>query len=73
MITLKTSQHLRSMRHLKSFRSAAAGTGRSMWRVELGRIHQEEVARINRELRRRWLALAWSNHLRGLRLRGGAG
>jgi hypothetical protein len=64
MLTLKTSQQLRTMRHLKSFRSCPTNTGRLMWRAELARIYQEDVALANRELRRRWLAEAWRQHLR---------
>lgn len=67
MLTLKNSQQLRTMRHLPSFRSCPTNTGRPMWRAELARIYQEDVALANRELRRRWLAEAWRHHLRGCR------
>jgi hypothetical protein len=67
MLTLKSSHHLKTMRHLKSFRSCRTATGRCMWRAEVSRIYQEEVALINRELRRRWLAEAWKCHQRGWR------
>ena len=68
MLTLKNSQQLRTMRHLPSFRSCPTNTGRPMWRAELARIYQEEVALANRELRRRWLAEAWRLHLRSCHL-----
>jgi hypothetical protein len=68
MFTRKSSDHLRTMRHAKGFRSCRTSTGMPMWRAELSRIYQEEVALINRELRRRWLAEAWGSHLRRGRL-----
>lgn len=61
MLTLKTSDQLRTMRQVKSFRSSPTSTGLPMWGAELGRMYQEEVARSNRELRRRWLAASWRN------------
>ena len=61
MLTLKTSDQLRTMRQVKSYRSCLTSTGLPMWGGELGRIYQEEVARSNRELRRRWLAASWRN------------
>ena len=73
MLTIRNSHHLRTLRHLKSFRSCPTATGRSMWRVEVSRIYQEEVALINRELRRRWLAATWSSHARACRAGGQTG
>ncbi len=64
MLTIKDSHHLRTMRHLKSFRACRTATGRSMWRAELSRIYWQEVALINRKLRRRWLAETWRSHLK---------
>jgi hypothetical protein len=65
MLTIKNSNHLRTMRHLKSFRSGRTSTGASMWQAELGRIYQEEVALLHRERRRRWLAASWNHRPRG--------
>lgn len=59
MLTVKTAEQIRTMRHVKSYRSCPTSTGLPNWGAELGRICQEEVARGNRELRRRWLASAW--------------
>jgi len=59
MLILKTSDQLRTMRHVKSYRSCPTFTGSPMWGVDLGRICREELLRWNRELRRRWLAAAW--------------
>ena len=64
MNTLKDSNQLRTMRQVKSYRSCPTSTGLPMWGAELGRMYQEEVARWNRELRRRWLAAVWRPHRR---------
>ncbi len=70
MLTIKNSQHLRTMRHLKSFRSCGTNTGQPMWRAELARLYQEEVVLANRELQRLWRGEEWRRHLRECRLRG---
>jgi hypothetical protein len=62
MNTLKDSNQLRTNRQVKSYRSCPTSTGLPMWGAELGRMYQEEVARWNRELRRRWLAAVWRPH-----------
>lgn len=59
MVTIKTSEQLRTMRRVKSYRSCSTSTGLPLWGVEMGRMYQEEVARCNREWRRRWRAAAW--------------
>jgi hypothetical protein len=64
MLTVKTSEQLRTMRHVKSYRSCSTSTGLPMWGAELGRICQGMVARANHELRRRWLDFAWRHHCR---------
>jgi hypothetical protein len=64
MLTLKGAKQLRTMRQVKSYRSCPTSTGLPMWGAELGRMSQEEVARCNRELRRRWLAAAWRDRSR---------
>jgi len=46
---------------VKSYRSCPTSTGLPMWGAEMGRMYQEDVARCNRELRRRWLAASWRN------------
>ncbi|MFA5111272.1 MAG: hypothetical protein WC443_07710 [Desulfobaccales bacterium] len=70
MLIIKSSQHLRTMRQVKSFRSGGTNTGLPMWRAELGRIYQEEVVLANRELHRLWLGEEWRRHLRDCRLQG---
>jgi hypothetical protein len=61
MLTIRNSDQMRTMRHVKSYRSCPTSTGLPMWGAEMGRMCQEEVARCNRELRRRWLAATWRN------------
>jgi len=64
MLILKGAKQLRTMRQVKSYRSCPTSTGLPMWGAELGRMYQEEVARCNRELRRRWLATVWRDRSR---------
>ena len=64
MLTLKGANQLRTMRQVKSYRSCPTSTGLPMWGAELGRMYQEEVARCNRELLRRWLGAAWQDRSR---------
>jgi hypothetical protein len=64
MHTLKGVKQVRTMRQVKSYRSCPTSNGLPMWGHELGRMYQEEVARGNRELRRRWLAAAWRDRSR---------
>ncbi len=57
MLTLRTSEHIRTSRCLKSFRSLSHATS---WivrqRADLARVHLEETKRADREERRQWLA-----------------
>jgi hypothetical protein len=62
MITIKGANHLRTMRQAKSYRSCRTATGLPMLGLELSRICREEVALVNRELRRQWLEEAWESH-----------
>ncbi len=52
MFTLRTSEQLRTMRNVKSYRAAPTSTGMPMWCTELGRLYQEEVALSIREMHR---------------------
>jgi hypothetical protein len=61
MLTIKTINQVHTMRHVKSYRFCPTSTGLPIRGVDLGRMVQEEVARCNRELRRRWLAASWGN------------
>lgn len=59
MLMLKTSDQLRTMRHVKSYRSCPTSTGWPMRGVDLGRVCREELLRRYRELHRLWMAAAW--------------
>ncbi len=61
MINIKTSKQIRTMRHLKGFRSCGTATGASMEHLDRGRIYREGMRLANRELRRQWLEEAWEN------------
>jgi len=63
MINIKTSKQIRTIRHLKSFRSCPTATGASMEHLDRGRIYREEMRLANRELRRQWLEEAWETGL----------
>ncbi|MFH1218914.1 MAG: hypothetical protein V1694_00470 [Candidatus Eisenbacteria bacterium] len=63
MINIKTSKQIRTIRHLKSFRSCRTATGVSMAHLDRGRIYREEMRLANRELRRQWLEGVWESHL----------
>jgi len=71
MINIKTLKQIRTMRHLKGYRSCRTTTGVSMEHLDRGRIYNEEMRLVNRELRRQWLEEAWKIHLsRGARRKG---
>ncbi len=57
MLTLRTSEQLRTMRNVKSYRAGPSSTGMPGWCMELGRIEQEEVALAFRKMH--WL---WRRH-----------
>ena len=61
MLTIKDANSMRTMRQAKSYRSCPTSTGLPQWGAELGRRCQAEVARCNRELRRRWRIAASQN------------
>ncbi len=64
MLTLKDASQVRTMRHVKSYRSCPTSTALPMWGAEMGRLHQELLALRTRELHRRWLAAAWRHRFR---------
>jgi hypothetical protein len=69
MLTLRTSDQLRTMRHIKSYRCCPTSTGPPMWGEEWGRLHREELALCIRELRRlgriyQGMAARWTRELR---------
>jgi hypothetical protein len=62
MLTIKTAAHIRTSRHLKSFRAHATSTGFSLGDVDECRRAWETARLAERELRRWWLALCWARH-----------
>ena len=66
MLTLKTSAHIRSIRHSKSFRSCPNATGVSLAHLDRRRILLEEKRLAWRETRRLWLNEEWGGHLERL-------
>jgi hypothetical protein len=66
MLTLKSSAHLRTNRHRRSFRGCPSSTGVPAWRVEAARHLQEWIGLANRESRRGWLDQLWNAHCRRL-------
>lgn len=54
MLTVKTSEQLRTMRNVKSYRVSPTSTGMPGWCTELGRIEQEEVALAFRKMHWLW-------------------
>lgn len=62
MLTIKTAAHIRTSRHLKSFRAHATSTGFHFADVDERRRAWETARLSAREWRRRWLALCWARH-----------
>ncbi len=62
MLTIKTSDCLRTMRNAKSYRACPTSTGQPQWLADQGRRGQEDLLLRQRELRRRWLAAARRRH-----------
>jgi len=69
MLMLNSSPHIRTGRNIKSLHACQTSTGLSMSHVDVQRACREEMALINRALRRPWLAQQWSEHLERCRLR----
>lgn len=73
MFTIKTADLLRTMRSVKSYRACPTSTGQPGYLADRGRRCQEEYARRQRELCRRWLAGAGRHPGAGPRQGGVAG
>jgi hypothetical protein len=58
MLTIKTSDRLRTMRNVKSYRACPTSTGQPMGLADRGRRCQEDFLLRQRELRHHWLAAA---------------
>ena len=63
MLTLKSSAHIRKIRHSKSFRSCPNATGVSLAHLDRRRTLLEGKTLASREARRLWLKQEWSEHL----------
>ena len=61
MLTLKTSWHIRTMRHIRSFRSCPTATGESMAHLDGARVAREEEGLAKRQERRRRLGAEGAN------------
>jgi hypothetical protein len=66
MLTIKSSAHLRTNRHRRSFRACPGSTGVPALRAEAGRHLQERIGLANRVSRRIWLEALWSAHFQRL-------
>jgi hypothetical protein len=62
MVTIKCSQQLCTMRHVKGFRSGRTSMGYSRRPAESRRLQLAAVTLRNRELKRRWLEHSWQLH-----------
>jgi hypothetical protein len=60
MLTLKTSDNVRTSRNLKGFRSCTHTTGAAAKDLDRGRIMHEETQRLRREARLAWLNRQWT-------------
>jgi len=67
MLTLRTSAHITTHRHLSSFRLCPASTGVALERAESSRLFQEWTRLLDAESRRSWLECQWSAHQRRVR------
>jgi len=74
MLTIKTSTHVATNRHRRSFRFSPASTGAPLARVGASRLLGEWTRLLDAEARRLWLEIRWRSHLRRVRsTRGGGG
>ena len=71
MLSIKTSNHIRNMRNVKSFRSGNPSTGVSMSHEDKGIIFRETERLLQRNERRRWLIHQWKEHFPNTRTRTG--
>ena len=60
MLLIKTSDHIRTMRNTKSYRSGRTSTGISMSHVDAEILFREAIRLSQRNNRRRWLMHQWN-------------
>lgn len=73
MLTIKSSAHLLTNRHRRSFRACRGSTGVPAMRAEAGRHLQERIGLTNRVSRRIWLDALWTAHFQRVASRTEAG
>jgi len=60
MLTIKNSHHVSTSQQIKSFRSCATASGRTMLQAEAGRLARGTIALTIRRQRRSWLDMQWT-------------
>ena len=71
MLTLRTSDNVRTSWHVKGFRSCGHSTGAAARELDRGRVIREETRRLRGQARRAWLSRQWAGRFEnsGERLR----
>lgn len=64
MLTIRHSAHIRTQRHIRSFRAQPTSTGLSLAQVDGRRRAWATLHTALDELRRQWLANSWKQHLK---------
>jgi hypothetical protein len=60
MLTLRTSDNVRTSRHVKGFRSCGHQAGAAAKDLDRGRVLHEETRRLRGQARRAWLNRQWA-------------
>lgn len=63
MLTIRHSGHIRTQRHIRSFRAQPTSTGLSLAQVDGRRRAWATLHSALNDLRRQWLADSWNQHL----------
>jgi len=63
MLSIKTSNHIRTMRNVKSYRSGHMSTSVSMSHADKAIMSDETERLLQRNDRRRWLIYQWEEHV----------
>ena len=71
MLSIKTSNHIRNMRNVKSYRSGHTFTGVSMSHADKEIMSSETERLLQRNECRRWLIHQWKEHFPNTRTRAG--
>lgn len=62
MLTIRTSDHIRTKGNLRGLHSCRTATGFPKMHLDARRLSQQEAALITRILRRAWIEQLWSLH-----------